>query len=120
MSRRATAAVIVFPGSNCDRDCALGWEAATGQAADLVWHKESSLPDYDLIILPGGFSFGDYLRCGAIARYSPVMSEVIRLASAGRRLIGICNGFQILTEAQRLGRPDSQPRSSLHLPGRLA
>lgn len=102
MSRRVKTAVIVFPGSNCDRDCARGWQASTGEAADFVWHKESSIPDYDVIIIPGGFSFGDYLRCGAIARYSPVMNEVIRLAKAGRRVIGICNGFQILTEAHLL------------------
>lgn len=95
-------AVIVFPGSNCDRDCVRAWEAVTGEVADLVWHKESSIPDYDLVILPGGFSFGDYLRCGAVARYSPVMAEVVRLAKAGRRVLGICNGFQILTEAQLL------------------
>ena len=99
---KVKAAVIVFPGSNCDRDCVRGWQAATGEGADLVWHKESSIPDYDVVILPGGFSFGDYLRCGAIARYSPVMDEVIRLAEAGRHIIGICNGFQILTEAQLL------------------
>jgi phosphoribosylformylglycinamidine synthase len=93
------AAVVVFPGSNCDRDCARAWTAVTGQAADLVWHKESVLPDYDFIILPGGFAFGDYLRCGAIARFSPVMAEVRRLAARGSRVLGICNGFQILTEA---------------------
>jgi len=102
MTNRVKTAIIVFPGSNCDRDCARGWQAATGEAADFVWHKESSIPDYDLIIIPGGFSFGDYLRCGAIARYSPVMNEVARQARAGRRVLGICNGFQILTEAHLL------------------
>jgi phosphoribosylformylglycinamidine synthase len=71
----------------------------TGEAADLVWHKDSALPDYDFVMLPGGFSFGDYLRCGAIARFSPVMNEVRRLAARGSRVLGICNGFQILTEA---------------------
>lgn len=91
-------AVIVFPGSNCDRDCARGWEAVTGYKADLVWHKNSAIPDYDVVLLPGGFSFGDYLRCGAIARYSPVMGEVVRLAERGCRILGICNGFQILCE----------------------
>ena len=101
-SDKVKAAVLVFPGSNCDRDCARGWQAATGQAAEFVWHKEASIPDYDVVMIPGGFSFGDYLRCGAIARYSPVMNEVVRLAKAGRRIIGICNGFQILTEAQLL------------------
>ena len=94
--------VIVFPGSNCDRDCARGWQAATGMAADFVWHKDSSMPDYEVVIIPGGFSFGDYLRCGAIARFSPVMNEVLRLAKRGSRIIGICNGFQILTEARLL------------------
>ncbi|MDR1044082.1 MAG: phosphoribosylformylglycinamidine synthase subunit PurQ [Candidatus Adiutrix sp.] len=102
MSRRVSAAVIVFPGSNCDRDCARGWEAATGQAADFVWHKDGAMPDYDVVIIPGGFSFGDYLRCGAIARFSPIMNEVLRLARRGSRIIGICNGFQILTEARLL------------------
>ncbi len=102
MSPRVKAAVVVFPASNCDRDSARGWEAATGQPAEFVWHKETSIPDYDVLVIPGGFSFGDYLRCGAIARYSPIMNEVIRLAKAGRRILGICNGFQILTEAHLL------------------
>ncbi len=102
MSLKVKTAVIVFPGSNCDRDCARGWEASTGSPAEFVWHKESSMPDYDVIILPGGFSFGDYLRCGAIARFSPIMNEVVRLAKKGSRIIGICNGFQILTEARLL------------------
>jgi phosphoribosylformylglycinamidine synthase len=101
MSRVKTA-VLVFPGSNCDRDAARSWEAVTGGPADMVWHKEASIPDYDLIIVPGGFSFGDYLRCGAVARYSPVMNEVLRLAARGSRILGICNGFQILTEARLL------------------
>ncbi|MDR1084023.1 MAG: phosphoribosylformylglycinamidine synthase subunit PurQ [Deltaproteobacteria bacterium] len=96
------AAVIVFPGSNCDRDCVRSFEAVTGLKANLVWHKETSLPNYDFIILPGGFSYGDYLRCGAIARFSPVLSEVKRLADRGRYILGICNGFQILTEARLL------------------
>jgi len=96
---RPKSAVVVFPGSNCDRDCVRAWAAVTGETADLVWHKEPALPDYDFIILPGGFSFGDYLRCGAIARFSPVMAEVRRLAARGSRVLGICNGFQILTEA---------------------
>ncbi|MDR1922442.1 MAG: phosphoribosylformylglycinamidine synthase subunit PurQ [Candidatus Adiutrix sp.] len=95
-------AVIVFPGSNCDRDCGRGWAAVTGREAEFVWHKESSIDDYDVVILPGGFSFGDYLRCGAIARFSPVMAEVVRLAGRGSLIIGICNGFQILTEARLL------------------
>ncbi|MDR2174549.1 MAG: phosphoribosylformylglycinamidine synthase subunit PurQ [Synergistaceae bacterium] len=92
------AAVVVFPDSNGDRDAkrALG---TLGIGARFVWHKESSIEDVDLIVLPGGFSFGDYLRTGAIARYSPVMREVVRQAGRGTRILGICNGFQILTEA---------------------
>ncbi|MDR2523479.1 MAG: phosphoribosylformylglycinamidine synthase subunit PurQ [Synergistaceae bacterium] len=93
------AAVVVFPGSNCDRDAQRAIKAAIGVEARLVWHKESSMENFDLIVLPGGFSFGDYLRTGAIARYSPVMAEVIRQAKRGARVLGICNGFQILTEA---------------------
>ena len=96
------ACVIVFPGSNCDMDNARSWRAVTGLEADLVWHKERSLPNYDLVIVPGGFSFGDYLRTGAVARFSPVMGEVARLASRGSLVLGICNGFQILTEAKLL------------------
>ncbi|MGL4208982.1 MAG: phosphoribosylformylglycinamidine synthase subunit PurQ [Candidatus Adiutrix sp.] len=96
------AAVIVFPGSNCDKDCARSWQAVTGCEADLVWHKQSTIINYDVVILPGGFSFGDYLRCGAIARFSPIMGEILRLATRGSLLIGICNGFQILTEAALL------------------
>jgi phosphoribosylformylglycinamidine synthase len=95
-------AVIVFPGSNCDQDNVRSWQAVTGLTADLVWHKQTSIGDYDLIIVPGGFSFGDYLRTGAIARFSPVMNEVARLAKRGRLILGICNGFQILTEARLL------------------
>jgi phosphoribosylformylglycinamidine synthase len=95
-------AVLVFPGSNCDQDCVRSFERVTGLKPDLVWHKESRIPDYDLIIIPGGFSFGDYLRSGAIARFSPVMSEVIRHVERGAYVIGICNGFQILTEARLL------------------
>jgi phosphoribosylformylglycinamidine synthase len=93
------AAVLAFPGSNCDRDCVRSLKATTGAAADLVWHKESSLANYDLVVLPGGFAYGDYLRCGAIARFSPVLKEVARLAERGSLLLGICNGFQILCEA---------------------
>ncbi|MDR1607646.1 MAG: phosphoribosylformylglycinamidine synthase subunit PurQ [Deltaproteobacteria bacterium] len=96
------AAVIVFPGSNCDQDCLRSLKATTGLTADLVWHKEASLPNYDFIILPGGFAYGDYLRCGAIARFSPVLAEIKRLAQRGSLILGICNGFQILCEAQLL------------------
>lgn len=93
------AAVIVFPGSNCDKDCQRAFAQVTGIEPDLVWHKENQLPNYDIVILPGGFSFGDYLRTGSIAQFSPVMDEVKRLAEYGSKIIGICNGFQILTEA---------------------
>ncbi|MDR1731419.1 MAG: phosphoribosylformylglycinamidine synthase subunit PurQ [Synergistaceae bacterium] len=99
MKNGMKAGIVVFPGSNCDRDCYRALKAVTGVEARFVWHRESSLEDFDLIILPGGFSFGDYLRTGAIARFSPVMNEVIRLGKRGVRLLGICNGFQILAEA---------------------
>ena len=92
-------AVIVFPGSNCDRDMAVALEAVTGRAPAMVWHRDSELPDCDLILVPGGFSYGDYLRCGAIAAHSPAMREVATRAKAGVPVLGICNGFQILTEA---------------------
>lgn len=91
-------AVIVFPGSNCDADCFHAVEGL-GQPVRYIWHKETSLKGIDCVILPGGFSFGDYLRCGAIAKQSPIMNEVRRFAASGRPVIGICNGFQILTEA---------------------
>ncbi len=92
-------AVVVFPGSNCDRDVALALEQVTGRPALMVWHRESDLPPLDLIVIPGGFSYGDYLRCGAIAAHSPVMRAVREQAAAGVAILGICNGFQVLTEA---------------------
>jgi phosphoribosylformylglycinamidine synthase len=92
-------AVIVFPASNCDRDAAVALEQATGRAPAMVWHAQSDLPPTDLIVLPGGFSYGDYLRSGAMAARAPVMRAVIERAKAGVAVIGICNGFQILTEA---------------------
>lgn len=93
-------AVVVFPGSNCDRDMAVALHAATGQSPHMVWHRETALPDgLDLIALPGGFSFGDYLRCGAVAARSPIMAAVINFAQQGGLLLGVCNGFQILVEA---------------------
>jgi phosphoribosylformylglycinamidine synthase subunit PurQ / glutaminase len=92
-------AVIVFPGSNCDRDLAVAFEAATGTKPAMVWHRETSLPDgIDLIGVPGGFSYGDYLRSGAMAAQSPVMKAVADAADQGRYVLGICNGFQVLTE----------------------
>lgn len=92
-------AVIVFPGSNCDRDIAVALESVTGTKPHMVWHGDSELPEgLGLIALPGGFSYGDYLRCGAIAARSPVVKAVVEAANAGTPVIGICNGFQILTE----------------------
>ncbi|MBI5776491.1 MAG: phosphoribosylformylglycinamidine synthase subunit PurQ [Nitrospirae bacterium] len=91
--------VIVFPGSNCDHDCVHVISSVLGQKAIPVWHKETSLSGHDAIILPGGFSYGDYLRTGAIARFSPVMKAVQQFAKEGGMVLGICNGFQILLEA---------------------
>ena len=93
-------AVVTFPGSNCDDDCHHVCRAVFGASTTRVWHKDTSLPDgVDLVILPGGFSYGDYLRTGALARFSPIMTAVARFASAGGPVLGICNGFQILCEA---------------------
>jgi phosphoribosylformylglycinamidine synthase len=92
-------AVIQFPGSNCDQDCLAALRGLEGAEAVYVWHKEQSLDGFDAIVLPGGFSYGDYLRCGAIARFSPIMAAVVEKARAGMLVIGICNGFQILCEA---------------------
>ena len=93
------ASVIVFPGANCDRDAAVALETATGNPPAMVWHGDSVIPASDLIVLPGGFSYGDYLRSGAMAAHSPVMREVVALARAGTPVLGICNGFQVLTES---------------------
>src|SRR5437879_6863785 len=93
------AAVVVFPASNCDRDAAVALEQVTGSKPHMVWHGDSDLPDVDLVVLPGGFSYGDYLRCGAMASQSHVMHAVKRHADKGGAVLGICNGFQILTEA---------------------
>jgi phosphoribosylformylglycinamidine synthase len=93
------SAVVVFPGSNCDRDVAVALERVTGRAPRMIWHGEAELPALDLIVLPGGFAYGDYLRCGAIAAHSPVMGAVRAAAAAGVAVLGICNGFQVLTEA---------------------
>jgi phosphoribosylformylglycinamidine synthase len=92
-------AVIVFPGSNCDHDAQYAAQHVLGQQAELVWHKDTSLHGADVVILPGGFAHGDYLRTGAIARFSPIMGEVQKFATAGGPVLGICNGFQVLLEA---------------------
>lgn len=93
------AGVIVFPGSNCDHDAWYAIERNLGASASFIWHDAGSLGDVDAVILPGGFSYGDYLRCGAIARFSPVMQAVKKFAADGGVVLGVCNGFQILTEA---------------------
>ena len=93
------ACVVVFPGSNCDRDIKVALEAVSGKPVHMVWHGDSSVPACDLIVLPGGFAYGDYLRCGAMAAHSPVMRDVVAKAKAGTMVLGICNGFQVLTEA---------------------
>lgn len=92
--------VIVFPGSNCDHDAHYSSAQSTGSESVYLWHKDTSIPsDIDCIIVPGGFSYGDYLRCGAVARFSPIMREVVNFANKGGHVLGICNGFQILTES---------------------
>ncbi len=93
------AAVIAFPGSNCDRDAAEALRCIGSRPPTMLWHKETTLPDLDLIVIPGGFSYGDYLRAGAIAAHSPVMRAVKARAEAGVAVLGICNGFQVLCEA---------------------
>src|SRR5437762_2109688 len=92
-------AVIQFPGSNCDQDCVASINGLDGLHAEYVWHKERSLVGFDAIVLPGGFAYGDYLRCGAIARFSPIMAAITHAANDCQLVIGICNGFQVLCEA---------------------
>lgn len=101
MSKKKTikVGVVVFPGSNCDQDCFYVFNDILKQDVRYLWHKNSNIGDLDLIVLPGGFSYGDYLRCGAIARFSPVMRSIIEFANNGGLVLGICNGFQILCEA---------------------
>jgi len=91
--------VVVFPGSNCDRDVAYVTRDLLNQPTRMVWHEETDISDLDVVVIPGGFSYGDYLRCGAIAQFSPVMQRVIEHAQQGKFVLGICNGFQVLTEA---------------------
>jgi len=95
----ASFSILVFPGSNCDHDAYHAVKHVMGQDARFVWHKETDLGDTDVVIVPGGFSYGDYLRCGAIARFSPVMRSVVDFANKGGLVLGICNGFQILLES---------------------
>src|SRR5881398_1249406 len=92
-------AIIQFPGSNCDQDCLRAINGLDGLRAEYVWHKATSLAGFDAVVLPGGFAYGDYLRCGAIARFSPIMKAVVEAAREGLPILGICNGFQILCEA---------------------
>jgi phosphoribosylformylglycinamidine synthase len=109
-----TFGVLIFPGSNCDRDALYATSLAAGTESRPLWHKDTAIPpDVDCVIVPGGFSYGDYLRCGAIARFSPIMQDVARFAERGGVVMGICNGFQILCEAGLL--PGALLRnSSLH------
>jgi phosphoribosylformylglycinamidine synthase len=102
--------IVVFPGSNCDRDCFHVVTRVLGQDCVYIWHKEKNVPDIDCLILPGGFSYGDYLRAGAIARFSPVMDSVVSFAENGGMILGICNGFQILLEVGLL--PGAMRRNS--------
>src|ERR687885_3028459 len=90
--------IVVFPGSNCDRDVAYVTQSLLAQPTRMVWHQETDISDLDVVVLPGGFSYGDYLRCGAIAQFSPVMRQVVEHAKQGKFVLGICNGFQVLTE----------------------
>ncbi len=94
--------IVTFPGSNCDHDCLHVAQSVMGWDARLIWHKEKKLPPLDLVILPGGFSYGDYLRCGAIARFASILPAIQKFAAKGGLVLGICNGFQILTEAGML------------------
>ena len=93
------AAIVVFPGSNRERDISMALERSSGRKPDIVWHRDTELPATDLIVIPGGFAYGDYLRCGAMAAHSPIMREIARRAARGTPVLGVCNGFQVLTEA---------------------
>jgi phosphoribosylformylglycinamidine synthase I len=96
---RVKAAIVIFPGTNRERDMAIALRLATGQRPQMVWHQDTSLPPVDLVVIPGGFSHGDYLRCGAMAAQSPIMPAIRAFAARGGHVLGVCNGFQILTEA---------------------
>ena len=96
------AAIVLFPGSNRENDMAAALEAASGTKPDIVWHGDSDLPKADLIVLPGGFAYGDYLRCGAMAAHSPIMRAVAERAQRGTPVLGVCNGFQVLVESRLL------------------
>ncbi len=96
------AAIVIFPGTNRERDMALALRRVTGQAPRMIWHHETDLDGVDLVVLPGGFSYGDYLRCGAMAAHSPIMGAVRDFAASGGHILGVCNGFQILTESNLL------------------
>ena len=106
--------VLVFPGSNCDRDVQWATEGCLGMSTRRIWHEETDLSGLDAVVLPGGFSYGDYLRCGAIARFAPALQALLASRQRGR-VLGICNGFQVLTELGLLRGPDPQPGSPLHL-----
>ena len=97
-----TIGIVVFPGSNCDRDVRWATEGCLGMKSSFLWHEITDLSSFEAIVLPGGFSYGDYLRCGAIARFAPVLKSIIDFANKGGKVLGICNGFQILTELQLL------------------
>ena len=107
-------AVVVFPGSNCDHDCYHVSKHIMEWDTEFIWHKETTLPNVDLVILPGGFSYGDYLRSGAFAARSPIMEEIKKFAARGGYILGICNGFQILTETGLL--PGALKRNNKHFP----
>ena len=98
MSAARTIGIVVFPGSNCDRDVRWALEGCLGLSTRFLWHEETDLVGLDAVVIPGGFSYGDYLRCGAIARFAPVLEAVRAFADAGGAVLGICNGFQVLTE----------------------
>src|SRR5690625_4070245 len=107
--------ILVFPGTNCDRDCQHVITNVLGEKASLVWHQETDLSTYDALIIPGGFAHGDYLRSGAIARFSPVMDSVAQFAHLGKLVLGICNGFQVLCEANLLPGALRPNRGSLFI-----